>query len=166
MEHKDYDDKDLTVFQVQLKKLFQPEEQKVINDLIRLFLLKKSEKVAQNLFLTELYDFLGMDKFIEFLSLFEEKSLKIPSLDDFQEAAQTCLCLYLKNYQNKSWKEIEDFIALEGTKPKKLGRKIQSFQNFIDYTHEKTVSSCTQNIELLKKRVEEAENELKKFDTN
>lgn len=160
MPNKDNETEELTTFQVQLRKLFNPNEQKAINDLIRLFLLKKSEKSSQNLFLIELYDFLGLDKFVEFISLFEEKTLKIPSLDSFQEATQTCLCLYLKNYKNKSWDEIEDFLFLEGTKPKKLGRKIQSFQNFIDYAHERTVSDFKQKLAVMKKRVEEAENEL------
>lgn len=148
----------LTLFQVQLKKLFEKKEQKVISDVIRLCLFKNSEKSQQNLLLVELYDYLGLDRFVEFISLFEEKTIKVPSLSSFQEAVQTCICLYLKNYKNKSWENIEETLFLEGTKPKKLGRKVQTLQNFINYSEEKTIDSLNKKVKELKDEIRSNKN--------
>ncbi len=143
--------KDLTVFQVQLKKIFEEKEQKVIKHLIRLCLLKQSEKTQQNLVFVELFDYLGLERFVEFLSLFEEKTIRVPTLDSFQESVYICLCLYLKEFKDKSWEEIEDIIFSEEIKPKKLNRKVQNFQGFLDHTNDKIFKDLKNKVEDLGK---------------
>lgn len=114
-----------------LKNILEPNSN-IIEDLVRLGLLKNYEKNAKSLNILEVYDFLGLENFINFLSLFEGETIKVPTFKEFSNIIKICMCAYLKQTQNMTWEEIEQIINLEDLIPKKLGKYIQKFQLFLD----------------------------------
>lgn len=121
-----------TVFQADINSIVKTlPEVNLINDLIQLQMFKEGERDDRYLTLVELYNYLGVEKFMGIMDILAGKSIKFPAKDSFKETIEIALCWYYRNYRNYSWDEIKQLISDEDLQSVKLGIKINSLQRFM-----------------------------------
>lgn len=127
-----------TIFQQNVNNIMKENPCKeLIEDLIRLNMFKNAEKDEKALVLVELYNLLGVDKFMDVIELLSGKTVKFPS--DFKETIQIALCYYYRQFKGYSWSQIKELIQDDDLSSIKLGVKVQQLQKFIDTYGEKIV---------------------------
>ena len=80
-----------TFFQEKINSIVRTERKVLlVEPLIRQAFYQEQLKVSPNNIskTMELYNFLGLDKFADFLAIFEGESFKLPKLDSFKKAVQ------------------------------------------------------------------------------
>lgn len=121
-----------TVFQADINSIVKTlPEVNLINDLIQLQMFKEGERDDRYLTLVELYNYLGVEKFMGIMDILAGKNIKFPAKDSFKETIEIALCWYYRNYRNYSWDEIKQLISDEDLQSVKLGIKINSLQRFM-----------------------------------
>jgi hypothetical protein len=141
-----------TLFQQRINDIIKDEDSlKLFEDLIELHLFKNAEKNQTMIGLVEIYNLLGLEKFMDLIALMENKTIKFPSLESFQETIEVALCFYLKQYKDKDWKEIKDIVQDEDFASIKVGIKIQQLQKFIDFANERQLFKYKKVLEKLEK---------------
>lgn len=121
-----------TILQQKLKENLDKQSSDVIQDLIKLSLLKTAEKDSEELIYAEIYKLLGVDKFTELISLIDGRSVLFPSKEEFSDTVTTVLCYYYRNVENKEWDEIRDLLGEPDLNNIKYGIRAASFGKFID----------------------------------
>lgn len=133
-------EKPRTVFQQGVNDLLKENPSKeLIKDLIRLNMFKNAEKDEKALVLVELYNLLGVEKFMDVMELLGGKTIKFPNKSDFKETIQIALCYYYRQFNNYSWDQIKTLIQDDDLSSVKLGVRVQQLQKFIDTYGEKIV---------------------------
>lgn len=123
-----------SVFQQRLHDTLKTDSSKdVIEDLIRLHLFKNAEKDESLLMLVEVYDLLGLDKFVDLLNLLEGRTLVIPEREDLRDTIQLAICYYYRNIEGKSWSDIKEILGDPELPTIKYGIRMQQLQTFLDY---------------------------------
>lgn len=131
-------EKPRTVFQQNVNDLMKENPSKeLIKDLIRLNMFKNAEKDEKLLVLAELYNLLGVEKFMDVMELLGGKTIKFPSKSSFKETIQIALCYYYRQYKNYSWDQIKELIQDDDLSSVKLGVRVQQLQRFIETNMEK-----------------------------
>lgn len=126
-------DKPMTMFQKNVNDIMKDNKSvNLIEDLIRLNMFKNAEKDERQLILVELYNLLGIEKFMEVMDLMSGKSIKFPNKLDFKETVQTAICYYYRQYKDSSWEVIKELLNDEELSTAKINNKIMQLQNFID----------------------------------
>lgn len=131
-------EKPRTVFQQNVNNLMKENPSKeLVKDLIRLNMFKNAEKDEKLLVLAELYNLLGVEKFMDVMELLGGKTIKFPSKNSFKETIQIALCYYYRQYKNYSWDQIKELIHDDDLSSVRLGVRVQQLQRFIETNMEK-----------------------------
>lgn len=121
-----------TIFQQKLKENLKSSINKnIVYDLIKLHLFKNSEKDANQLVLVELYNLLGVEKFINFITMFSGVSLNLPKKEDLKDTIIISLCYYYKEIEGKNWDEIKSLLNIPDLSSIKYGIKLGQLNDFI-----------------------------------
>lgn len=121
-----------TIFQQDINDIMKErEETALIEDLIGLQMLKDSEKDEKLLTLRELFDYLGVEKFMGVMNILAGKNIKFPQKESFKETIQIALCWYYKKVRNYDWETIKQLLKDEDLSSVKFGIKIQNLQKFM-----------------------------------
>lgn len=140
MGDKNLFEKPMTIFQQNVNSIVKDNPvNDLIKDLIKLNMLKNSEKDDKQLVLVELYNLLGTEKFMEVIELLSGKTVKFPTKSDFKETIQIALCFYLRQYRDLSWDEIKEVIQDDELSSVKLGVRVQQLQRFIEHYNENRI---------------------------
>lgn len=123
-----------SVFQQRLQDTLKSDSSKeVIADLIRLHLFKNAEKDESLLTLVEVYDLLGLDKFMDLLNLLDGQTITFPEREDVKDTVQLAICYYYRNIEGKSWSDIKEILGDAELPTIKYGIRMQQLQTFLDY---------------------------------
>lgn len=131
----------------------------LILDIFELQLLKNAEKDDKKIYLVELYNLLGFEKFVEVIELLSGKLIKFPSREDFKEDIEIALSFYYRTFRGYDWAKIKNLIGDSEMSSVKFGAKMQQmskFINFIGSIRKKRTNGYVRKI--VNKIVEEAEN--------
>lgn len=123
----------MTIFQKNINDIMKDNvSTDLIEDLIRLNMFKNAEKDEKQLVLVELYNLLGIEKFMEVMDLLAGNTIKFPNKADFKETIQIALCYYYRQFKDYSWDQIKNLINDDEISSAKIGAKVQQLQRFID----------------------------------
>jgi hypothetical protein len=121
-----------SLFQKRINEIITDEPGKqIIEDIIKLYLLKIGSKDDSQLYLSELYNLVGVEQFANIIDLMDGRTVKFPESDSFKEIVEVAICYYYKYLKNKDWKNIEEAFQDEDMSHIKLGIKITQLDQFI-----------------------------------
>ena len=121
-----------TTFQQDLNDIMKErDETALIEDLIGLQMLKDSERDERLLVLRELFDYLGIEKFMGVMNILAGRTIKFPQRDSFKETIQIALCWYYKKIKNYDLDTIKTLLKDDELSSVKFGIKIQNLQKFM-----------------------------------
>lgn len=123
-----------SVFQQKLKENLRTRESKtIVHDLIKLHLYKNADRDESQLFLVELYNYLGSpEKFIDFMDHFAGRKVSIPTKDDFKDTLLISMCYYYREVEKKSWDEVRGLLNIPDLNGVKYGVKLGQLNDFIN----------------------------------
>jgi hypothetical protein len=125
-------DKPKSVFQQKLKENLKTKTSKtLVHDIIKLHLFKNADKDDDQLALVDLYNYLGTDKFIEFMGEFQGSKINVPTKDDFKDTLIISLCYYYREIEGRSWDEVKSLLNLPDLSSVKYGVKLGQLSDFI-----------------------------------
>lgn len=134
-------DNPLSVFQENVNNIMKDQDQlNLIKELIKLQMFKNSEKSSSLLQLIEVYNYLGIDKFMGVMDILAGKTIKFPKKNDFKETVEVAICYYYHQVENYSWNKIKEMISDDEFQVKKMSIKVDQLQKFIYYYEEKMTS--------------------------
>lgn len=134
-------DNPLSVFQENVNNIMKDQDQlNLIKELIKLQMFKNSEKSSSLLQLIEIYNYLGIDKFMGVMDILAGKTIKFPKKNDFKETVEVAICYYYHQVENYSWDKIKEMISDDEFQVKKMSIKVDQLQKFIYYYEEKMTS--------------------------
>jgi hypothetical protein len=106
-------------------------------NLIELQLYKNAGKDEDKLVFVELYNLLGIDKFMEVMDILSGKTVKFPAKDDFKETVEIALSYYYRYYMHYSWDTIKEKLGDQDIPSVKYGIKVQQLERFMEYIGDK-----------------------------
>ena len=104
----------------------------VIEELIKLSLLKNASKDEDLVVFAEVYKSLGVEKFTTLINLIDGRTLEFPTKEEFKELLITVLCYYYKEVENKDWDDIKSIIGDPDLNSIKHGIRASALGNFLD----------------------------------
>jgi hypothetical protein len=123
-----------SIFQQRLQETIKTDSSKeIVEDLIRLHLFKNAEKNESLLSLVEVYDLLGVERFIDLISLLSGKTLSFPKKEDFKDTLTLAICYYYRNIEGKTWNDIKELLGDDELPTIKYGIRMQQLQSFLGY---------------------------------
>lgn len=148
-------EKPKSLFQQKINEIMtETEATDIILDVFELQMYKNAEKDDKKLVFVELYNLLGMEKFVEVMELLGGKTVKFPSRDDFKETIEIALAYYYRTFRKYDWINIKELIGDKDMSTVKFGAKMQQMSKFIDYLSAKVRSKKLKEI---KENVKEEE---------
>lgn len=127
-----------TLFQQKINEIMYNNPTKdMIMNLIELQLYKNAGKDEDKLVFVELYNLLGIDKFMEVMDILAGKTIKFPEKDDFKETVEIALSYYYRYYKHMSWDDIKEKMGDQDMPSVKYGIKIQQLERFMEYIGDK-----------------------------
>lgn len=97
-----------------------------MNDLFLTKKVKNTDKVIEalsiilckdygkkNKELLDLYNYKGIDEFIDIISLFERKTVTFPSKDEIKDAVKLAIVFYFREVEGYSWEKIKSTVPFE-----------------------------------------------------
>jgi len=108
-----------------------PDTLKVIEDLIKLSLLKNATKNEDLIIFAEIYKALGVESFTSLISLVDGRTLEFPPKEEFKDMLITVLCYYYKEVEHKDWDEIKSIIGDPDLNSIKHGIRASAFGSFL-----------------------------------
>jgi hypothetical protein len=104
----------------------------ILEDLIRLHLLRIASKDENQLILVEVYNLLGAEQFAELVELINGRKVTFPEPETFKETIEIALSYYFKYIQNRSWDEIKILLQNSEVSSIKYGINCNKLSNFIN----------------------------------
>ena len=104
----------------------------VIEELVKLSLLKNASKDEDLVIFAEIFKALGVENFTTLINLVDGKTLEFPSKEEFKELLITVLCYYYKEVENKDWDDIKSIIGDPDLNSIKHGIRASALGNFLD----------------------------------
>ncbi len=104
----------------------------VIEELIKLSLLKNASKDEDLIIFAEIYKSLGVENFTTLINLIDGRTLSFPSKEEFKELLITVLCYYYKEVENKNWDDIKSLIGDPDLNSIKHGIRASALGSFLD----------------------------------
>jgi hypothetical protein len=104
----------------------------IIEDLIRLHLLRIASKDENQLILVEVYNLLGAEQFAELVELINGRKIVFPEPEGFKETVEIALSYYFKYIQNRSWDEIKILLQNSEVSSIKYGINCNKLSQFIN----------------------------------
>jgi hypothetical protein len=105
--------------------------QPLIDDLIKLELLKEGEKSDTMSPVSELYNLLGPEKFAEVVELMNGRKVQFPTSDSFKETIMIAIYYYYRFFRGKDWKDIDQLFESDEISRVKLGIRVNFLHQFI-----------------------------------
>lgn len=103
--------KEKSVFQQQINDALKDRDNvKIIDDIIKLMLLKDSSKSKNAVTLVEIYNYFGLEGFVDLVDIMNGKEVKFPEIDEFKETIKIAVSYYYKYIKHKSWSEIKSIL--------------------------------------------------------
>lgn len=100
--------KEKTVFQKQINEVMKDRDNvKIIEDIIKLILLKNTSKTENAATLVEVYNYFGLESFVDLIDIMNGKEVKFPEIDEFKETIKIAIAYYFKYIKHKNWAEIK-----------------------------------------------------------
>jgi hypothetical protein len=125
-------DEERSLFQTKINKICDtPLVKDVINDLIKLELLKDSEKNEKMSAVGELYNLLGPELFTEVIELINGRTVQFPNPDSFKETIMIAIHYYYRFFKEKDYNSIAALFDDEDINTNKMGIKISGLHQFI-----------------------------------
>lgn len=127
-----------TLFQQKINDIMRNNPTKdMMMALIELQLYKNAGKDEDKLVYVELYNLLGMDKFMEVMDILSGKTIKFPAKDDFKETVEIALSYYYRHFMHYSWDTIKEKLGDQDIPSVKYGIKVQQLERFMEYIGDK-----------------------------
>ncbi len=104
---------------------------KVIEDLIRLILLKNYGKNESTMKLVEVYNLFGLEAFVDLIDIMNGKTVPFPSIEEMKDTVKIAVSYYYKYLKNKSWEEIKEILQDEDCSSIKYGINCSKLNRFI-----------------------------------
>ncbi len=104
----------------------------IIEELIKLSLLKNASKDEDLVIFAEIYKSLGVENFTTLINLIDGRTLSFPSKEEFKELLITVLCYYYKEVENKNWDDIKSLIGDPDLNSIKHGIRASALGSFLD----------------------------------
>ena len=114
-------------------------EETIVSDLIKLSLLKSSERDSSLLLYSEIFNLLGPDKFTALINILDGKSLKMPSKEKFKDVTLVAVCYYYKMIERKSWDEIKTILGKPDLNTIKIGIRINQLHSQLSEMMDKII---------------------------
>lgn len=122
-----------TLFQKRINEILKESRtRQVIEDLIKLHMLRTASKNENQLVLVELYDLLGPELYSDMIEIVNGRTVDFPSMSSFKDTVQIAISYYYKYLKNKSWAEIKQILQEEDTASIKLGINCTKLNQFIN----------------------------------
>ena len=86
---------------------------KLIEDLIRLILLKNYGKNESSLKLVEVYNLFGLEGFVDLIDIMNGKVVTFPSIEEMKDVVKIAVSYYYKYLKGKDWEEIREIFQDE-----------------------------------------------------
>lgn len=127
-----------TLFQQKVNDIMKNNPTKdMLMNLIELQLYKNAGKDEDKLVYVELYNLLGIDKFMEVMDILAGKNIKFPQKGDFKETIEIALSYYYRYYNHYSWDTIKEKLGDQEIPSVKYGIKVQQLERFMEYIGDK-----------------------------
>lgn len=107
-------------------------EENIVSDLMKLSLLKSTERDSSLLLYAEIFNLLGPDKFTALVNILDGKAIKFPTKEKFRDTTLLAVCYYFKVIEKKSWDEIKIILGKPDLNTIKLGIRINQFHEQLD----------------------------------
>lgn len=125
-------DNEKSLFRKKINSILQEHPVKeIIEDLIRLHLLRVASKDENQLVMVELYNLLGAEQFAEVLEVINGKKVHFPSAESFKETVEIALSYYFKYFQHRSWDDIRLLLQNENFSTIKYSINCTKLEQFI-----------------------------------
>ena len=149
-----------TLFQQKINDIMRDNPTKdMMMNLIELQLYKNAGKDEDKLIFVELYNLLGMDKFMEVMDILAGKMVKFPAKDDFKETVEIALSYYYRYYMHYSWDTIKEKLGDQDIPSVKYGIKVQQLERFMEYIGDKVRMRLEKSLKEQQKTPKETNNE-------
>jgi hypothetical protein len=133
MEKQDFFEDEKSLFRKKINTILQENPVKeIIEDLIRLHLLRIASKDENQLILVEVYNLLGAEQFAELIELINGRKVTFPDTEAFKETIEIALSYYFKYIQNRSWDEIKVLLQNSEVSSIKYGINTSKLATFIN----------------------------------
>jgi hypothetical protein len=133
MDKEDFFENEKSLFRKKINTILQENPVKeIIEDLIRLHLLRIASKDENQLILVEIYNLLGAEQFAELVELINGRKISFPEPETFKETIEIALSYYFKYIQNRSWDEIKILLQNSEVSSIKYGINTNKLHNFIN----------------------------------
>ena len=105
--------------------------QNIIEDLIKLEILKDSEKNDKMSPISELYDLFGPTQFSEIIEMMDGRQVQFPPIESFKETIMVAVYYYYKYLLGKDKKDIDEIFNEEDMSNVKVKMKANHLHQFI-----------------------------------
>lgn len=103
--------KEKTLFQKQINEaLTDRDNVKVIEDIVKLLILKDSNRQNNSTTLVEVYNYFGLEDFVNLIDIMNGKTVRFPEVDEFKELVKVAISYYYKYIRHKSWNDIKNIL--------------------------------------------------------
>lgn len=104
---------------------------KIVEDLVRLILLKNYGKNEATLKLVEVYNLFGIEGFVDIIDIMNGKTVPFPSIEEMKDVVKIAVSYYYKYLKGKTWEEIKDILQDEDCSSIKYGINCSKLNRFI-----------------------------------
>lgn len=104
---------------------------KIVEDLVRLILLKNYGKNEATLKLVEVYNLFGIEGFVDLIDIMNGKTVPFPSIEEMKDVVKIAVSYYYKYLKGKSWEEIKEILQDEDCSSIKYGINCSKLNRFI-----------------------------------
>lgn len=121
-----------TVFQQKINEITTiNKSDKVLEDLIKLNILKAAGKNKTQIKLVEIFNYLGPDKFCDLISIIDGEPITFPDIETFKDTIKISLCYYERYLKGHDWKEIKAALENSGIYSTKYASQCAKLNQFI-----------------------------------
>lgn len=79
-----------------------------IKNIIKLIMLKDSNKSHNAMVLIDVYNYFGLDAFVDLIDIMNGKEVKFPDIEEFKETIKIAISYYYKYIKHQSWENIKE----------------------------------------------------------
>lgn len=97
-----------TLFQKQINSVLKDRDNvKIIEDIVKLILLKNASRANSQTALVEAYNYFGLESFVDLVDIMSGKTVTFPTVEEFKDTLKTAISYYYKYIKRKNWDEIK-----------------------------------------------------------
>lgn len=128
-----YYDEPKNLLESRLNEILKTErDESLMDDILRLSLMKSARKNESQLALVEAYELLGADRFVELISLMGGREVKFPSKEDFRTTVLVATTYYLKDICGMNWNDIKSILSDPTLNTVRIGINDSQLSSWLD----------------------------------